>query len=162
MRAAVDVNCLGEQSGAGYWHLVDTIHAHSGDIGLNLAASAPPSVPAKEGDQPDKTLPRAIEQLDKLTKTEGENQKVDIPKLDACIAKQDTKNVDAERQVAISLNLESTPTLFINGDKIDGALPVEFIFGVIDDALRAENVAPPPPYVVAKPAEASPSASPGK
>ncbi len=159
MRAAVDVNCLGEQSGAGYWHLVDTIHAHSGEIGRDLAA--PAGAAAKDGDPPEKTLSRADEQLDKLTRTEGENQKVDMAKLEACIAKQDTHTVDAERQIALNLNLESTPTLFINGDKIDGAVPVEFIFGVIDDALRAENVTPPPPYVAPKPAEAPP-ASPGK
>jgi len=157
MRAAVDVNCLGEQSPAGYWHLIDTIHAHSADIGLDLTAT-----PSKDADKQDKTLPCAIEQLDKLTKTEGQNQKVDTAKLDACIAKQDTKTVEAERQVALGLNLESTPTLFINGDKIDGAVPIEFIFGVIDDALRSENVTPPPPYVAPKPAEASPSATPGK
>jgi protein-disulfide isomerase len=154
MRAAVDVNCLGEQSAPGYWHLVDTIHAHSAEIGRDLAA---PTATDKDADKQDKTLPRAIEQLDKLTRTEGQNQKVDMAKLDACLVKQDTKTVDAERQLALSLNLESTPTLYINGDKIDGAVPIEFIFGVIDDALRAENVTPPPPYVAPKPAEASPA-----
>jgi len=149
MRAAVDVNCLADQSAAGYWHLVDTIHAHAGEIGKDLTAAP------KDGEKAeDKTLPRATEQLDKLTQTEGETQKVDMTKLNACIARQDTKNIEAERQLAISLNIESTPTLFINGDKIDGALPPEFIFGVIDDALRAENVTPPPPFVAPKPADA--------
>jgi protein-disulfide isomerase len=155
MHAAVDVNCLADQSGPGYWKLVDTIHAHSGEIGKDLTAPADPS-----GKEADKTLPRATEQLDTLTKTEGKAEKVDMTKLDACIAKQDTKAVDAEKQLAISLNLESTPTLFINGDKIDGALPIEFIFGIIDDALRAENVTPPPPYAAPKAADAT--AAPGK
>jgi len=155
MHAAVDVNCLADQSAPGYWKLVDTIHAHSGEIGKDLNAPADPT-----GKEADKTLPRATAQLDTLTKTEGADEKVDMAKLEACIAKQDTKAVDAEKQLAISLNLESTPTLFINGDKIDGALPIDFIFGVIDDALRAENVTPPPPYAAPKPAESP--ASPGK
>jgi hypothetical protein len=52
--------------------------------------------------------------------------------------------------------------LFINGDKIDGALPAEFIFGIVDDALRAEGVTPPPPYVVPVPpvAPAAPTTAP--
>jgi protein-disulfide isomerase len=151
MHAAVDVNCLADQSAPGYWKLVDAIHAHSGEIGQDLTA---PAAGAKEAD---KTLVRATTQLDTLTKTEGSGEKVDMTKLDACIAKQDTKTVDVEKQLAISLNVESTPSLFINGDKIDGALPVEYIFGVIDDALRAENVTPPPPYVAPPP-----TATPGK
>jgi hypothetical protein len=64
---------------------------------------------------------------------------------------QDTTEVDASKKEATDLNLASTPTLFINGDKIDGAVPIEFIFGVIDASLRAENVVPPPPYVAPKP-----------
>jgi protein-disulfide isomerase len=149
MHAAVDVNCVAEQSVTGYWKLVDTIHAHSADIGANLAAAA--QAGDKPADKSDKTLPRAIEQLDTLTKTEGQAENVDMPKLEACIAKQDTKAVEAEKQIAVGLNLESAPTLFINGDKIEGSVPIEFIFNVIDDALRAENIAPPPPFAAPKP-----------
>jgi protein-disulfide isomerase len=150
MRAAVDVNCLAVQSAEGYWSLVDTIHAHAGEIGKEL--SAPPlAVPApRESDSPDKTLARANEQLDALTRTEGKNVKADAAKLDSCIAKQDTAAMEASRKLASSLGIDSTPTLFINGDKIDGALPIEFLFGLIDNALRAENVLPPPPYVAPK------------
>jgi protein-disulfide isomerase len=154
LHAAIDVNCLAAQSPTGYWNLVDHIHAHSSEIGSDA------SDPKK-----DKTLPVAIEQLDRLTKEQGRLQKVDEAKLDACITKQDTAPIDASRAIATSLNLESTPTLFINGDKIDGAVPIEFIFGIIDNALRAENVTPPPPYVpptppaVDKPAGTQGSAS---
>ncbi len=162
MHAAVDVNCLADQSVTGYWRLVDTIHAHSADIGTNLAAAAqaPGQSTDKPADKSDKTLPRAVEQLDTLTRTEGQMEKVDMPKLEACIAKQDTKAVEAEKQIAVNLNLESAPTLFINGDKIEGSVPIEFIFGIIDDALRAENIAPPPPFVAPQPAAPKPDAKP--
>ncbi|HTV09159.1 MAG TPA: thioredoxin domain-containing protein [Candidatus Aquilonibacter sp.] len=148
MHAAVDVNCLGAQSPQGYWNLVDYIHAHASDIG------ADPKDP-----KADKTLPRADEQLDKLTKEQGVFQKADMPELEACLSKQDTTAIDASRKVGEALNIDSTPTLFINGAKIDGAVPLDFIFGEIDDALRAQGVQPPPPYVAPAP-EAETPASP--
>ena len=138
MRAAVDVNCLAAQSSVGYWNLVDGIHAHSSDIG----ASSDPK-------DSQKTLVHANEQLDKLTREQGKLQNTDAAKLDACIAKQDDTAIKASLQLGQSLGLASTPTLYINGDKIDGALPIEFIFGLIDDALRVQGQTPPPPYVAA-------------
>jgi protein-disulfide isomerase len=145
-RAAVDVDCLAAQSPAGYWNLVDYIHAHASDIGSDPnAAKAAPDAP--KSDKPEHTLERANAQLDKLTLDQGTFQKVDSTKLAGCIAKQDTTAVDASKQVGNALNLGAAPTLFINGDKIEGALPNSYIFGLIDDALRAENVTPPPPYV---------------
>ncbi len=140
MRAAVDVNCLAAQSPTGYWNLVDYIHAHASDIGGD------PKDP-----KADKTLPRANEQLDKLTKEQGQFQKADMPRLEACLTKQDTAAIEASKKVGEGLNIDSTPTLFINGDKIDGAVPLDFLFGEIDDALRAEGVQPPPPYVAPTP-----------
>lgn len=147
MRAAVDVNCLGAQSDKGYWNLVDYIHGHASDVGAD-----PKDAKA------DKTLVRANEQLDKLTKEQGQFQKADMPKLEACLTKQDTAAIDASKKVGEALNIDSTPTLFINGDKIDGAVPLDFLFGEIDDALRAEGVKPPPPYV----APAAPAETPAK
>ena len=158
MRAAVDVNCLAAQSAPGYWNEVDYIHAHAGEIG------ADPKDP-----KADKTQVRANDQLDALTRQQGQFQKVDASRLDDCLKKQDTSVIKPMQVQGEGLNLGSTPTLFINGDKIDGAVPPQFIFGVIDDALRAEGVQPPPPYVpptppapAPKPASpASPAATPG-
>jgi protein-disulfide isomerase len=168
-RAAVDVDCLAAQSPAGYWNLVDYIHAHASDIGLDPTAPKPtPTDPKSDpksadpkSDKPEHTLDRANAQLDKLTLDQGVFQKVDTAKLNACIAKQDTSAVDASRQIGNSLNLGAAPTLFINGNKIEGALPIDYIFGLIDDALRAVNVTPPPPYVApATPAPANQPAPP--
>jgi protein-disulfide isomerase len=156
LRAAVDVNCLAAESPAGYWDAVDYIHAHASDVGAD-----PKDAKA------DKTMPRAEQQLDGIVRDEGAKQKVDMTKLNACLTKQERTGVDTSRQLAESLNLQSTPTLFINGDKIDGAVPLEFLFGVIDNALRAEGVTPPPPYVAPKiaapaPAAATPAATKGR
>lgn len=137
MRAAVDVNCLGEQSTPGYWNAVDYIHSHASEIGA-----------AQDNGPKDKTVVRANDQLDKVVRQQAQLQKADLPKLDACIAKQDTKAVEASRQLGTGLGVDSTPSLFINGDKIDGAVPLDFIFARVDDALRAAGQTPPPPYVV--------------
>ncbi len=155
MRAAVDVNCLGAQSTPGYWNVVDYIHAHASDIGAPTTAVNPDLAPT-----PEKTLALANTQIDNLTREQGKFQKVDATKLDACLAKQDTASIVASRKLGETLNVDSTPSLFINGDKIDGALPIQFIFSIIDDALRAENVTPPPPYVAPAPAAPTGGAAP--
>jgi protein-disulfide isomerase len=145
MRAAIDVNCLVPLSGQAYWSAVDQIHADASKIGDN-------KTPGKDDkDKDEKTVARANDQLDQIVREQGAAQKVNMISLDACIKKQDATEVEASKKQATDLNLASTPTLFINGDKIDGAVPIEFIFSVIDSSLRAENVVPPPPYVAPKP-----------
>ena len=141
MRAAIDTNCLANESNAAYWGDVDAIHAKAGEIGTD-----PKDAKAE------KTLARASEQLDAITREQGAAQRVDVAKLNACLAKQDPAQVNASKELGQSLNLESTPTLFINGDKIDGAVSLEFLFGVIDNALKVAGVQPPPPYVAPGPA----------
>ena len=151
MRASVDVNCLAVQSMPGYWNEVDYIHAHASEIG------ADPKDPKAE-----KTQARANDQLDTLVRQQGQFQKVDAGKLDDCLKKQDDAAIKPMQAEGQALSLGSTPTLFINGDKIDGAVPPQFIFGVIDDALRAEGVQPPPPYIPpTAPAKAAAPAQPG-
>jgi len=158
MRAAVDVNCLADQSPAGYWNLVDYMHAHASEIGQPF-----------QGGPVDKTLPQVNQNLDKLTHDQGVFQKVNVAKLDACIAKQDPAVVAASQKIGDSFKIDSTPTLFINGDKISGAVDVAFIFNLIDTALRVQGVTPPPPYVVPpppaptpQPSAAKPATTPGK
>jgi predicted DsbA family dithiol-disulfide isomerase len=57
---------------------------------------------------------------------------------------------------AESLKVEGTPALFIDGERIDGALPQEQVWMVIDRALRAAGVEPPP-TLPAAPAPAAPA-----
>jgi protein-disulfide isomerase len=137
MRAAIDVNCLGTQSATAYWNSVDYIHAHASEIA---------------GEQ--KSVEKANEALDTLTRQEGKRQKVDLTALDACIAKQDATHVKASMDLGTSLGIDATPALFINGEKLEGAVPLEYVFRMIDNALVASGQTPPPPYV--PPAPASP------
>ncbi len=127
MRAAVDVNCVGEHSTAGYWNLVDYIHAHAAEMG---GAS--------------KSLAEANKTLDDLTRAEGKRQNLDAAALDACIAKQDTTAIQAEIKQGEALGVGATPALFINGEKIEGAEPLSEVYRMIDNALIAAGQTPPP------------------
>jgi protein-disulfide isomerase len=127
MRAAIDSNCLGAQSGTGYWNLVDYIHSHAGEMG---------------GEE--KSVTKANSALDGLTREEGKRQKVDVAALDACIAKQDDSAVRASMDQGAKLGVDATPALFINGEKLEGAVPLEYVYRMIDNALIASGQTPPP------------------
>ncbi|MGC9197964.1 MAG: DsbA family protein [Acidobacteriaceae bacterium] len=165
MHAAVDANCLAQQSPAGYWNVVDYIHKHHDDIGTAAAdpsgsdAKADGAAGAHQAQSALHTLNISFVQLDEITHDQGVLQKVDMPRLDACIRKQDTSTVEAERQIGNNLNVESTPTFYINGAKYEGALPTDYIFSQIDDALRAEGIQPPPPNPPVSPKSKAPAAS---
>ncbi len=139
MRAAVDVNCVAAQSGTGYWNLIDYIHAHANEIG---------------GDQ--KTIAKANEMLDQLARDEGKKEGLKADVLDACLAKQDQSVVKSSMKEAEALGVESTPALFINGEKLEGAVPMEYVYRMIDGALVAEGQTPPAAAVSA----AAPAARP--
>lgn len=141
--AAVDADCLAQQSNTGYWNLVDHVHEHLSDIGVNPAAK-----PGPDGKQPEKTLPVAEAQLDKATLDEGKRQKVNEAKLEACVKKQDDAPVKAGLAEGEQLNVNGVPALFINGEMITGAVPIEYVYRAIDAALTAQGITPPPPVPI--------------
>jgi protein-disulfide isomerase len=127
MHAAVDSGCLAEQNSDAYWTFVDYLHAHGDEIkGAPHDASDP------------------LKTLDKIARAEGERSKLDLAKLDACIAKQDETPIRASMKQGDSLGVNGTPTLFINGERISGALPEGELWIAIDRALKEAGVPPPP------------------
>jgi protein-disulfide isomerase len=74
---------------------------------------------------------------------QGKKNGVDATKLQACINAQDETAVKASSKEGDDLGVDSTPTLFINGEKIAGAVPPEILMQIIDRALRSEGVAVP-------------------
>jgi protein-disulfide isomerase len=138
IHAAVDADCLAEESPKAYWNLVDYMHAHLDEIGLD------PAAPATKEKQ-EKTLPVALKQIDKQTLAEGAREKVNEKKLSACIARQDETAVRASMKEGDSLSVTGVPALFINGQMITGAIPIEFVYRAVDDALTAQGITPPPP-----------------
>ena len=119
MRAAVDANCLAAQSPDVYWSYVDYLHSHGQEV---------------SGENRDITKSYAA--LDRIARQEATLTRLDLGKLDVCLAKQDESQVRASSQEALALGVESTPQVFINGERFDGALPQQQVWMVIDRALR--------------------------
>jgi protein-disulfide isomerase len=137
--AAVDADCLAEQSHPAYWDLVDYMHSHLDEIGLDT------TVPPLPGKSPEKTLPVALKQVDRETLAVGAEKKLDTKRLSACVERQDETAVRASQKEGDELNVSGVPALFINGEMITGAVPIEFVYRAVDDALVAQGITPPPP-----------------
>lgn len=138
MRAAVNANCLAAQSAEVYWQYVDYLHGHGQEI---------------TGE--DRNLIKSNAALDRIARDLAAVAHLDDAKLNACIAKQDETAIRASMAEADKLGINGTPALFINGERIDGALPQEVVWTVIDRALREAGVEPPPTEAPA-PAKSAP------
>lgn len=127
IRAAVDANCLFEQNNDAYWDYADYVHANQ----LEIRGK-------------DKSLQDQFASLDRAALSYGSKHALDTAKLEACVKKQDDSAVRASMKYADeSLGLESTPTLFINGERVEGAIPADELRKVLDTALRDAGAAPP-------------------
>ena len=89
MHASVDANCLAAQSGDVYWTYVDYLHAHGDEI------SGADRDPAK-----------SFAALDRIARQEATISKLDTPKLDTCLAKQDEAQVRASGLEAEALRID--------------------------------------------------------
>jgi protein-disulfide isomerase len=147
MHAAVDANCLADQSGDIYWKYVDYLHGHGDEV-------------TGENRDPAKSFAA----LDRIARQEATLGKLDEARLNACIAKQDETQVKASLKLAEELDLDGTPALIVNGEKVNGgAVPQDELWMAIDRALRAagEQPPPPPPPPAPTPSAAAPAAPTG-
>jgi protein-disulfide isomerase len=127
MHAAVDANCLAAENDTAYWNYVDYLHTHGQDVS-----------------GPDNDVAKANGALDKLALQQGALEHVDAAKLQACVTKQDTAKVQAEIKAGDRVGVNATPTFFVNGERWAGQLDEQELWTMIDRALKAEGVAPPP------------------
>jgi len=129
LRAAVDANCLAAQNTDVYWSYVDYLHAHGQEINGT-----------------DRNPAKSFDALDRVAREQAKEAKWDAEKLahlDTCLAKQDEAPVRASAKEAEALGVDGTPALFIDGERINGALPEAQVWMVIDRALRAKGIQPP-------------------
>ncbi len=119
MRAAVAANCLAKQNTDAYWSFADYLHAHGSDI---------------SGEKRDVKV--AQDNVDKAAREQAKQFNLDSAKLDACLAKPDEAAVQASMAEAMQLGVQATPTLFVNGERVGGALPAKELEAVIDRALK--------------------------
>lgn len=131
IHAAVDANCLAAQNSDAYWDFADYIHANQHEVSN------------------EKTPAARFEALDKLTMQQGQKHSLDVAKLQACIKAQDEGAVKASMKEGDGVGVEATPTLFINGQKIDGAVPIGEVRAALDQALKDANLPVPEHTAVA-------------
>lgn len=118
IHAAVDANCLASQNSDAYWDFADYIHANKREV---------------DGE---KTQGARFEAIDKMTMLQGQKHNEDTAKLQACIKAQDEMEVRASMKQADDIGVNATPTLFINGQKIDGVVSIDELRAALDSALK--------------------------
>jgi protein-disulfide isomerase len=139
IHAAVAANCLAAQSGEAYWEFADYIHSNQKLIN------------AEDGRD------NQFAALDRTAIAQAGKFHLDTPKLVACLKDpKGEKAVEESVKQGEALDVSGTPTMFINGEMLDGARPGSEIRAALDSALKRAGVAPPskPPAAPA----ASPSA----
>ena len=125
MHAAVDANCLAAENSDAYWDFADYIHANQHEVSN------------------EKTPGARLEALDRLTMLQGQNHNLDVVKLQSCVKAQDESAVKASVKGADAVGVDATPTLFVNGEKIDGAVPPNEVRAALDRALKGANLPVP-------------------
>jgi protein-disulfide isomerase len=125
VHAAVNANCLAAQNTDAYWDYADYLHGSQHAI----------------GDETGRAGQNA--ELDKLATLQAQKHNLDVAKLQACVKAQDEKAVRASMSEGDSVGVEATPTMFVNGQKLDGAVPPDEVRLAIDQALKDAGVAPP-------------------
>lgn len=118
-RAAIDSGCLARQSGDAYWDFADTVHANGRQI---------------QGEQ--RSLNQQQAEVDRLALEAGKRHSADPAKLESCVKAQSKTELEESIGEAEGLGVESTPAVFVNGMKMDGAVPDQDFRRVLDKALQ--------------------------
>jgi protein-disulfide isomerase len=127
IHAAVNANCLAVQNNDAYWDYADYLHANRKEVDAAQSADARAAV------------------LDKLALDQGQKHNLDVARLQACVKAQKEDSVRASIKEADGLGVSATPTMFVNGQKIDGAVPLPELRSALDRALKDAGVPVPPP-----------------
>jgi len=153
VHAAVNANCLlaqnatspntASQSNDAYWDYADYLHANQHAISAEKG---------RDGQNAE---------LDKLALQQAEKHGLDVAKVQACVKAQDEKAVRASMHEGDNVGVDATPTMFVNGQKLDGAVPAEEIRATLDQALKDAGGAAPEHKPAAAEAKA-PAAGPSK
>jgi protein-disulfide isomerase len=131
-RAAIDSDCLAKQSPDAYWDFADYVHANGRQIQGNK-----------------RPVDEQLAEIDQITMDAGKRHSANAAALESCVKAQSKTDLKASQDEAASLGVEATPALFINGMKMDGAVPEDQLRLALDKELKSVGVEPP-----AKPAPA--------
>ncbi|MGZ4825515.1 MAG: DsbA family protein [Terriglobales bacterium] len=133
--AANDANCLAKEGGKNYWEFADYVHANQHAIS-----------------GPQRDVQQAFGELDRLTLDIGKKNGADATRLQACVKAQASGAVKSSIAEGDSVGVSATPTMFVNGQRMEGALDADQVRAALNQQLLAAGVQPPAPT----PASASP------
>ena len=142
--ASIDANCLFAQKNEAYWDFADYIHANQHVVSGEKGQDA------------------QFARVDQIALQQGEKERLDASKLMACLKAQNDDAVKLSMREAGNLGIESTPTLYVNGMKLDGAAPVDQLRAIFDRALKDAGVAPPIHPAQPNPAMPTPTGPPSQ
>jgi protein-disulfide isomerase len=125
IHASVDANCLASQNGDAYWDFADYIHANQSVVNSEKGRDA------------------QFATLDRITSEQGQKHNVDMAKLQSCVKAQNEDAVKASIKEGEEAGVSATPTMFVNGREVDGALPLSEFRAMFDDALTQAGVPAP-------------------
>ena len=135
--AAVNANCLAAQSGDAYWDFADYAHANQKQI--SGAQQTPPYV-------------AQFQAMDRAATEIAQRHNLQVMPLLACLKTQSGEAVAKSVTEGTSIGVMATPFLFVNGERVDGALPLPELQAVINRALRDAGQ-PIPPAAMASAAQ---------
>lgn len=118
-RAAINSHCLAEQSIGAYWDFADYVH-------INPKAISGEKRPVEN----------QFAELDRMAMEFGRKHSVDSAKLAQCVKAQPQEKLNASVKEAQALGVDATPAIFVNGMKLDGAVPASEFKSVLNHALK--------------------------
>jgi len=124
MHAAVDANCLAAQNADAYWDFADYVHANQPDVNSQKAREA------------------QFAELDRIAALQAQKHNLDHSKLHSCLKEQNEDAIMGSRSDAAKVGVSATPTIFINGQEMDGAVSIADIRATLDTALASVGVSP--------------------
>ena len=138
MHSANDANCLAAENGTAFWQFADYVHANQKAI---------------NGTQ---DVQKSKAELDRIALDLGQKNGANMNRLQACIKEQPDKQLKASMAEGEALGLNATPTMYINGQKLEGAVDPDEVRAILNAQLLAAGVQPPAQQV---PAPQPPAAS---
>jgi protein-disulfide isomerase len=131
-RAAIDSGCLAKQSDGAYWDFADYVHANPQQI---------------KGEQ--RPVAGQLTEVDRITLDMGKRHSADAAALESCVKAQSKTDLNASVKEAEGVGVEATPAVFVDGMKMEGAVPAEELKLVLDKELKRVGVEAPAKAAIA-------------
>lgn len=114
-RAAINARCLAQQDTGAYWEFTDQVHLNQSEVGNEA-------------------------KLDEIAIGSAKKRDVDLAKLKTCLQQQPNAAVVEGYRVAYDLEITAVPVMFVNEEKVVGAVDAKVLRDAIGSALlKAEE-----------------------